>query len=159
MKSPVIATEKKLRGLVCSAFDLLHAGHMLMLEDAKNHCDILVAGLQVDPSVTDVAYRGQKKDKPVLSVKERGILLKGIRYIDEVFVYTDEPDLYIKIKNFGPHIRILGSDWRERKATGQEFADIIYYHERTHDYSTSSLRKRITSFQEIVVPMKDTPSR
>ncbi len=160
MKSSSTITNKKLKkGLVCSAFDLLHAGHMLMLEDAKNHCEVLVAGLQIDPSITDIAYRGQKKNKPILSVEEREILLKGIRYVDEIFIYTDEPDLYTKIKDLGPHIRILGSDWKGREATGQELADVLYYHERTHSYSTSSLRERVALFQDMVVPIKDSPSR
>jgi len=134
---------QKIIGLVCSAFDLLHAGHMLMLKDAKAQCDFLVAGLQIDPSVTEAAYRGKKKECPVLSLDERRVLLEGTRYIDEIFIYTDEPDLHRIVKNLGPHIRILGSDWRGKYATGQEFADRVYYHERTHDYSTTNLKERI----------------
>ena len=131
------------KGLACSAFDLLHAGHMLMLKDAKAHCDHLIVGLQVDPSVTPASYRGKKKDSPVLSLEERRIMLEGIRYIDEIFVYTDESDLYENITRLGSHVRILGSDWKGRHATGEELADEIYYHERSNGYSTSSLKKRI----------------
>ncbi len=130
-------------GLVCSAFDLLHAGHVLMLKDARDHCDFLVAGLQIDPSVTEASYRGKKKDKPILSLDERRIILEGLKYVDEIFVYADEPDLYSAIKNLGPHIRILGSDWKGKDVTGQEFADEVYYHERAHDYSTTNLKERI----------------
>ena len=131
------------KGLVCSAFDLLHAGHVLMLRDAREHCDFLAAGLQIDPSVTETSYRGKKKDQPVLTLVERQIILQGIKYVDEIFVYDGEPDLYNVIKNFGPHIRILGSDWKNKYATGQEFASEVYYHERTHDYSTTNLKNRI----------------
>ncbi len=130
-------------GLVCSAFDMLHAGHMLMLKDAKTHCDVLVVGLQDDPSVTPVSYRGKAKEKPVLSLSERRTLLEGIRYIDRIFEYDTEENLFERIKDLGPHIRILGSDWRGKHATGQEFAQIIYYHERTHSYSTTEIKRRI----------------
>ncbi len=131
------------RGLVCSAFDLLHAGHVLMLKDAKEHCDHLIAGLQVDPSVTDASYRGKKKDPPILSLAERRIILESIKYVDEIFIYTDEPHLYEIIRGLGSHIRILGSDWKDKHVTGQEFADKVYYHERTHNYSTTNLKNRI----------------
>jgi glycerol-3-phosphate cytidylyltransferase len=116
---------------------------MLMLKDAKDHCDFLVAGLQIDPSVTDASYRGKKKEAPILSLAERKTMLEGIRYIDEIFIYSDEADLERRIKNLGSHSRILGSDWCGKHATGQEFADEIYYHQRMHDYSTTSLRDRI----------------
>lgn len=114
-----------------------------MLKDAAQQCDFLVAGLQIDPSVTDASYRGKKKDKPVLTLEERLIILQGIKYVDEIFIYADEPELQKIIEHFGPHIRILGSDWKEKYATGQEFAEEIYYHERAHDYSTTNLKNRV----------------
>ena len=135
--------EENMKGLVASAFDLLHAGHMLMLEDAKRHCDYLVAALQIDPSVTNASYRGKRKQRPLLSLAERKILLSGIRYVDEIIIYADEPDLLEIVKELGPHVRILGSDWRGKYATGQELASEIYYHKRTHHYSTTELRERI----------------
>ena len=131
-------------GLVCGAFDLLHAGHMLMLKDAKSKCSRLIVGLQIDPSVTDVSYRGKGKKSPLMTLEERRIILEGIKYIDEIFIYDDEPELYEAIKTLGSHIRILGSDWKGKYATGQEFADEIYYHERKHNYSTTSLREKLT---------------
>ncbi len=135
---------EKITGLVCSSFDLLHAGHMLMLKDAKGHCHKLVVGLQIDPSVTDASYRGKKKQTPILSIDERRIILDGIKYIDEVFEYETEEDLYEIIKSLEPHLRILGSDWEGKHATAQEFADGIYYHKRNHDYSTTRIKERIT---------------
>ena len=131
------------RGLVCSAFDLLHAGHMLMLKDARSTCDHLIAGLQIDPSATEASYRGKKKNPPIMSLRERMIVLQGVRYVDEIFVYNHEPILHAIIEKLGPHVRILGDDWQGRYATGQEFADEIVYHIRNHSYSTTELRKRI----------------
>lgn len=139
------------KGLVCSAFDLLHAGHMLMLKDAKAHCDFLIAGLQIDPSVTDASYRGKKKDSPILSLEERKIILEGIRYVDEIFVYSDEPELLENIQKLDSHIRILGSDWKDKHATGQELATEVYYHERTHNYSTTNIKKRIQEAESKIV--------
>jgi glycerol-3-phosphate cytidylyltransferase len=114
-----------------------------MLKDAKTYCDYLVAGLQINPSITDASYRGKKKPRPVMSLEERRILLEGNRYIDEIFIYTDEPDLLKIVRGLGPHIRILGDDWCDKYATGQEYASEIYYHEREHNFSTTNLRKRI----------------
>lgn len=114
-----------------------------MLKDARAHCDFLIAGLQIDPSVTEASYRGKKKDSPILSLEERKIILEGIRYVDEIFVYSDEPALLESIKQLGPHIRILGSDWKGKYATGEELADEVYYHERTHNYSTTDIKRRI----------------
>ena len=135
------------KGLVCSAFDLLHAGHMLMIKDAKANCDFLIVGLQVDPSVTGAEYRGKRKDTPVMTLGERRILLEGIKYIDEIFEYNDEPELHEIIKKLGSHVRILGSDWKGKNATAQEFADNIYYHERQHDYSTTNLKEKLRKHQ------------
>lgn len=130
-------------GLVASAFDMLHAGHMLMLKDAKSHCDFLVAGLHIDPSLAPASYRGKKKAKPILSLEERKIMLEGIKYVDKIFIYNDEPDLLEIIKTLPEHLRILGSDWKGKKATGEELASAVYYHERTHDYSTTNIKLRV----------------
>ena len=130
-------------GIACSAFDLLHAGHMLMLKDCKEYCNYLIAGLQVDPSVTDISYRGKIKNPPVMSLKERLIILEGVKYIDEIFIYTTEEDLHQRLKEIFHHVRILGSDWEGKYATGQEFAKKIVYHERKHNYSTTELRERV----------------
>jgi len=130
-------------GLVCSTFDLLHAGHMLMLADAKRQCTDLIVGLQSDASTTPKSYRGKLKDKPIMSLVERKILLEGNKYVDEYFVYNTEKDLLKVIKTLPDHTRILGSDWKGKKATGQEFAKKIYYHKRDHDYSTTALKDKI----------------
>lgn len=114
-----------------------------MLKDARAHCDYLIAGLQIDPSITSADYRGKQKNSPVMSLEERKIMLEGTKYIDEIFVYTDESELFNIIKSLGPHVRILGSDWKDKHATAQEFADELYYHERAHNYSTTELRQRI----------------
>jgi glycerol-3-phosphate cytidylyltransferase len=125
-------------GFVASCFDLLHAGHCLMLKDAKEQCDYLVAALQADPSADR-----PDKNKPVQSLEERLIQLESIKYVDEIQLYDREEDLRQLLHEIRPNVRILGSDYIGRVATGQEYSDEVYYHKRDHNWSTSELRNRI----------------
>ena len=126
-------------GFTCSCFDLLHAGHILMLKDAKEQCDKLIVGLQTDPSID----RPLTKNKPIQSLRERKIQLEAVRYVDDIFVYETESDLIDLLKLVKPDIRILGSDYKDESFTGDDLNIPIYYHERDHDYSSSDLRKKI----------------
>ena len=126
-------------GFTCSCFDLLHAGHILMLEDAKKQCDYLIVGLQTDPSIDR-----KEKNKPIQSLEERRIQLEAIKYVDEVIVYETENELYELLYKLMPNVRILGTDYEHKYFTGIEIEGIdIYFHKRDHDYSTSSLREKI----------------
>jgi glycerol-3-phosphate cytidylyltransferase len=125
-------------GFVASCFDLLHAGHCLMLQDAKEQCDYLVVALQVDPSVDR-----PEKNKPVQSLDERRIQLESIKYVDEIQLYETEEDLKQLLHEIRPNVRVLGTDYVGRVATGQEYSDEVYYHDRNHGWSTSELRNRI----------------
>ena len=125
-------------GFTCSCFDLLHAGHILMLKDAKEQCDYLVVGLQTDPTLDR-----PEKNKPIQSQKERYIQLEAIKYIDDIFVYDTEASLLDLLKLVKPDVRILGSDYEGKSFTGDNLNIPIYYHERNHNYSSSNLRKEI----------------
>ena len=129
-------------GFTCSPFDLLHAGHIKMLEDAKAQCDYLIAALQTDPTI-DKDYRNNKKNKPVQTITERQIMIESIRYTDEVIIYETENDLYNLLWDINPDVRILGSDWENKPFTGYSLHIPIYFHKRDHDYSTSNLRDKI----------------
>ena len=126
------------RGFTCSCFDLLHAGHILMLKDAKAQCDKLIIGLQTDPTIDR-----PEKNKPIQSYEERYIQLEAIKYVDEIIKYETEEELYQLLKILRPDVRILGSDYEDEYFTGIELNIPIYYHKRNHNYSTSSLRKKI----------------
>ena len=129
-------------GFTCSCFDLLHAGHVLMLEDSKKQCDYLIVGLQTDPTID----RPKEKNKPIQSLEERKIQLEAIKYVDEVITYETENDLYELLYKLMPNVRILGTDYEHKYFTGIEIEGIdIYFHKRDHDYSTSSLREKITN--------------
>jgi len=130
---------KKTVGFVASCFDLLHAGHCLMLKDAKNQCDHLVVALQTDPTID----RPDTKNKPILSIDERRILLESNKYVDEIIEYSTEKELKNMLENLLPDVRILGSDYVGKTATGQQYSKKIYYHDRNHDYSTTNIRKRL----------------
>ena len=125
-------------GFVASCFDLLHAGHCLYLKDARAHCDFLIAGLQIDPTVDR-----PNKNKPILSLEERKILLESNKYVDQIILYETEEDLKEILKCLKPNVRILGEDYKEKPATGQEYSEEIYYHNRSHGWSTTELRKKI----------------
>ena len=125
-------------GFTCGAFDLMHAGHMIMLEDAKSICDKLVVAIQSDPSIDR-----QFKNRPVQSFDERIIMVDGCKYVDEIILYHTEDDLLKILKELNPDVRILGSDYRNKTFTGQELQIEIYYHERSHGWSSSGLRERV----------------
>ena len=125
-------------GFTCGAFDLLHTGHALMLEECKNHCDYLIVGLQKDPSIDR-----KNKNKPVQDYKERDIMIKSIRWIDKVVYYDTEYDLYKLLQDLAPDIRIVGADWKGEKFTGYDLPIKVIFNSRDHSYSTSSLRERV----------------
>ena len=126
-------------GFTCSSFDLLHAGHIIMLQDAKEQCDKLIVGLQTDPSID----RPDTKNTPIQTLRERKIQLEAVRYIDDIYVYDTEDSLIDLLKLVKPDIRILGSDYEGKPFTGDFLNIPIHYHERNHDYSTTNLRKMI----------------
>ena len=126
-------------GFTCSCFDLLHAGHILMLKDAKEQCDYLIVGLQTDPTLDR-----PEKNKPIQSFEERKIQLEAVKYVDEIRIYSTEAELRDMLCQIWPDVRILGSDYITKDDfTGCAYDIPIYYHERNHDYSSSDLRQKI----------------
>ena len=130
-------------GITFSTFDLLHAGHIAMLAEAKNHCDYLICGLQTDPTID----RPDTKNKPVQSIVERQITLGACRYVDEIVVYSTEQDLIDLILTLPLDVRILGEEYNDTNFTGRsEGAGRQIEHifnKRDHSFSSSSLRKRV----------------
>ena len=138
--NPKNSSKGKSVGFTCSCFDLLHAGHILMLEDAKNQCDYLIVGLQTDPTID----RPDTKNKPIQSLEERLIQLQAVRYVDEIRIYSTESDLRDMLCEIWPNVRILGSDYITKdNFTGCSYDIPIHYHERNHSYSSSKLRKKL----------------
>lgn len=134
--------EKYPVGITFSTFDLLHAGHILMLEEAKTYCKWLVVGLQSDPTVDR-----PEKNKPVQSLYERYIQLKGCRYVDEIIPYTTEEEVKLILESRPFDVRIIGEDYIDKDFTGKDICEQrgirIYYNSRQHHLSSSELRKRI----------------
>jgi glycerol-3-phosphate cytidylyltransferase len=130
-------------GITFSTFDMLHAGHIAMLSEAKNHCDYLICGLQTDPTID----RPDTKNKPVQSIVERQIQLAACRYVDEVVVYQTEQDLIDLLLILPVDVRILGVEYEDKNFTGkhecyQRGIECIF-NDRDHSFSSSSLRKRV----------------
>jgi glycerol-3-phosphate cytidylyltransferase len=126
-------------GIVASCFDLFHAGHILMLMEAKENCDRLVVALQSDPSVDR-----PEKNKPVQALSERYIQLEACKYVDQIVPYDTEADLYNLLAGFDWDVRFLGADYFNRADfTGSDLDIPIHYCSRKHNYSSSGLRDRI----------------
>lgn len=129
-------------GITFSAFDLLHAGHVAMLRDAKDQCDYLICGLHVDPSI-----ERPEKNKPIQSVVERYAQLNAIKYVDEIIPYVTEKDVTDILRTVKLDVRIIGEEYKEVHFTGRDWCERlgidIYYNSRQHDFSSSELRNRI----------------
>lgn len=129
--------ENKVVGFTASAFDLLHSGHIVMLEEAKQQCDYLIAFLHTNPQIDR-----PDKNRPIQTTLERWIQLKGCKYIDEVIPYDTEEDLINLIQIIKPNIRIIGEEYKDKIFTGKGLVP-EYYNKRQHNYSSTNLRKRL----------------
>nr|WP_294784869.1 adenylyltransferase/cytidyltransferase family protein [uncultured Flavobacterium sp.] len=134
--------KKTIIGITFSAFDLLHAGHVKMLEEAKLYCDYLIVGLQTDPTIDR-----PEKNKPTQSVVERYIQLKACKYVDEIIPYATEQDLQDILQTFPIDVRILGDEYKDKDFTGRTYCESmkirLIYNKRNHRFSSSGLRKEV----------------
>ena len=130
-------------GITFSAFDLLHAGHITMLEEAKRQCDYLIAALQTDPTIDR-----PEKNRPTQSVVERYIQLKGCKFVNEIIPYATEQDLEDILRSFKIDVRIIGDEYKDKNFTGRSYCEEkgiqLYFNVRDHRFSSSSLRKEVT---------------
>ena len=133
-------------GITFSAFDLLHAGHIKMLEEAKRNCDYLICGLQTDPTIDR-----PEKNKPVQTVVERYIQLKACKHVDEIVPYATEQDLEDILRAFKIDVRIVGEEYKDVKFTGRMYCEengiALYFNKRNHRFSSSGLRKEVLNKQ------------
>tara|TARA_Y100000004_G_scaffold197212_1_gene270430 strand:- start:4688 stop:5143 length:456 start_codon:yes stop_codon:yes gene_type:complete len=134
-------------GFTCSTFDFLHAGHIVMLEEAKRHCDYLICGLQSDPTLDRAS-----KNAPVQSIVERQIQLSAVKFVDEIVIYNTEKDLEDLLLTLPINVRILGDEYKQKEFTGKRICYKrkieIVYNKRDHSFSTTDLRNR-TKIMEI----------
>ena len=126
-------------GFTASTFDLLHAGHIVMLQEAKSNCDYLIVGLQTDPTIDR-----NEKNKPIQSVYERFVQLNAVKYVDEIIPYDTEQSLMDLLQSQKIDIRFVGEEYRESKLTGRDLIK-LHYTSRRHSFSSTNLRKVIKS--------------
>ena len=135
-------------GFTCSAFDLLHAGHVAMLREAKSQCDYLICGLQVDPSLDR-----KEKNSPIQTIVERYTQLQAIHYVDEIIPYITESDLEDILNMLPINVRILGDEYRNKEFTGkgicQKRGIKLYFNSRDHNFSTTNLRQKVHDRENI----------
>ena len=128
------------KGITFGAFDLFHAGHVLMLEEAKTVCDHLIVCIQSDPSLDR-----EEKNKPVQSIIEREIQVSGCRFVDEVIIYDTEADLLNIIDQVDWDVRIIGEEYKDKDFTGRDQTlERCYFNKRPHTFSSSELRERVS---------------
>jgi glycerol-3-phosphate cytidylyltransferase len=126
-------------GFTCSTFDLFHAGHVMMLEEAKTRCEFLIVGLQTDPTID----RPNTKNKPVQGVFERWAQLKACKFVDQIIPYSTERELRDILLSFPIDVRILGEEYKGKEFTGHDIPMEFYFNQRKHSFSTSELRQRV----------------
>ena len=135
-------TNNKRIGVTCSTFDLFHAGHVVMLEEAKRQCDYLIAAIQLDPTLDRVS-----KNKPVQSIIERQIQVSACKHVDEIIVYSTEKELEDIFMALPIDVRILGEEYKDTEFTGKEICQKrnikLYFNKRDHFFSSSDLRQRV----------------
>jgi glycerol-3-phosphate cytidylyltransferase len=125
-------------GFTCSTFDLFHAGHVMMLQEARTQCDYLIVGLQTDPTIDR-----PEKNKPVQSLLERFIQVKACKYVDEIVPYSTEKELMDILTSFPIDVRIVGEEYRDKQFTGFNLPISVYFNSRQHSFSTTELRQRV----------------
>ena len=137
---------KKIVGITCSTFDLLHTGHIIMLEECKKYCDYLICALQSDPTIDR-----PEKNKPVQSLVERYLQLDAVKYVDKIIPYNTEKELIEIFSSLDLDVRIIGEDYKSEPFTAKDICqkrDIkIIYNKRDHNYSTSNLRNKIYNIE------------
>lgn len=140
-------------GFTCGTFDLMHAGHILMLEEAAAQCDHLIVGLQTDPTIDRPS-----KNKPIESVTERFIKLRAVKFVNEIIPYATEEDLLNIFKMIDIDVRIIGADYLDKDFTGKQYCIDqcieIYYNQRGHSFSSSDMRRRVAAAEIL----NNTPS-
>ena len=138
---------KQVVGFTCSTFDLLHSGHIQMLRDAKEHCDYLICGLQVDPT-----FDRAEKNAPIQTIVERYTQLNAVKYVDEIVPYATEQDLEDILEMYNINVRILGEEYRNKEFTGKDICSRrgiqLFFNNRDHRFSSSGLRQRVSDHQQ-----------
>jgi glycerol-3-phosphate cytidylyltransferase len=126
------------RGFIAGSFDIIHPGYIAMFKEAKQHCDYLIIGLHIDPTI-----ERPEKIKPTLNYQDRYNILMSIKYIDQIYSYELENDLFNLLKDIKPDIRFLGDDYKDKNITGGELNIPIHYFNRDHNWSTTKFKKLI----------------
>ena len=126
------------KGLVCGSFDVIHPGYIRLFKDAKTVCKKLVIALQSDPTIDR-----PEKLKPIQTIEDRKLILESIKYVDEIYCYTTEVELYQLLQTNIYDVRILGTDYIGKDYTGKDLNRPVYFHKRDHGYSTTKFKTDI----------------
>ena len=119
------------------AADILHAGHMIALEEAKNNCDYLIVGLNCKPDGKN----------PIQSIYERFMQLRAVKFIDEIIPYEGKADLELLASSLDYQVRFVGEDYLNKEWDGKQIekslSKEVHYLRRKHNMSSSDLKTRL----------------
>jgi glycerol-3-phosphate cytidylyltransferase len=136
-------------GFTCSCFDLFHAGHVMMLKEAKAQCDYLIVGLQTDPTLDR-----PEKNKPIQSILERYIQLEACKHVDQIVPYATEKDLLDLLTSYPIDVRIIGEEYKNKQFTGYDLPMAVYFNSRQHSFSSTELRERVRQSETVKTQLK-----
>ena len=116
------------------AYDILHPGHIALLNYAKSLGDYLMVAIDTDSRISEA----KGPDRPVNNLQTRKCILENLKAVDEVRVFTNDEELITIIKEYRPDVRVIGSDWKNGKIVGEEFCKSIEFFDRVNDESTTN---------------------
>jgi len=119
-------------------FDILHRGHIELFQYAKSLGDELIVGIDSDKKVK----KDKVKGRPINNLDDRAIVLQSIEYVDRVIVFDSADELEWLIKDIKPDVMVIGSDWKDKKIIGQEYAGKVDFFDRIEGYSTTEILKK-----------------
>ena len=131
-------------GFTSGYFDIMHPGHVMMLEECKQYCEHLIVGVN-EYKIKDSQPDGRVKSEPIWNPQERLLMVKSNKYVDDAFLYDGEPALYKYLSENADMIdvRILGADHKGKPFTGDDLPIEIIFNSRDHDYSTTNTIAKI----------------
>jgi rfaE bifunctional protein nucleotidyltransferase chain/domain len=131
-----------MRVMVNGTFDIVHRGHIEMLNYARSLGDRLLVAIDTDQRVKEL--KGDQR--PINDQYDRAFLLNNLKCVDEVWLFDSKEELIEIMKSYQPDIYVKGSDWKkDRPSTAEQYCKRVIYYDRVGDYSSTNIIERIVN--------------
>ena len=137
--------------LAVGAFDVLHTGHIALLNYAKSLGDYLLVALDTDERITEA----KGYSRPVNNQLIRGTIMENLKAVNEVLFFNSDEELINIIQTYKPDIRVIGSDWKGKTVVGEQFCKEIVYYDRVNDESTTKTLDDYIEKRKLIDEWKD----